>query len=309
MEGKRTSGVRIGLVLHPSRDPTPVAEKIVRWAQSHGSEVLVDVKDAERSPAGVRPVAAGQLAQDVDAVVSLGGDGTMLGALRLVAKRPVPVLGVNLGNVGFLAEVEPSEVDEALDRLENEDFTIEDHSAVVLSDGRDEVIAFNDVALASVPGEGQVHASVMVAGRAGGRYRCDALIIATPIGSTAYSYAAGGPVVSPALDAVIVTPVAPVSGIARSTIISATEPVQLMLLEGSGHPALEADGTVLRQMHPGDTLDMHLRPEAGRVVRLDAERYQRRSAVKLSLMDLPFLPHEMRDLAPGGDPVSLTADM
>jgi hypothetical protein len=79
--------VRIGLVLHPSRDAMPVAEKIARWARSHGSELLVDAKDAARAPDGVRPVPEDQLAQQADALVSLGGDGTMLGALRLAARR------------------------------------------------------------------------------------------------------------------------------------------------------------------------------------------------------------------------------
>jgi NAD+ kinase len=291
--------VRIGLVLHPSRDVMPVAERIVRWARSHGGELLVDAKDAARVPDGVRAVAGDQLAEQVGSLVSLGGDGTMLGALRLVAGHPVPVLGVNLGQLGFLVEVEPGELDAALDRLESGDYTIEEHSAAVLTDGRDESIAFNDVALARVPGDGPVQAALMVAGGPGGVYRCDALVIATPIGSTAYSYAAGGPVVSPALEAVIVSPVAPLSGIARPLVISAMEPVRLMLLEDSGQPVLQLDGTVVRRVQPGEAIDVHLRPRAGRVVRLDAERHQRRSQVKLSLLDLPFLPDEMRDLVPG----------
>jgi NAD+ kinase len=170
---------------------------------------------------------------------------------------------------------------------------------VVLSDGSEESVAFNDVALASIPGDGPVEAALSVAGRPSGRYRCDALVIATPIGSTAYSYAAGGPLVSPALDAVIVSPVAPMSGIARPAVISASEPVRLTLPEDSGQPALAADGNVLRRMQPGDTLDLHLRPQAGLVVRLDPERYQRRSQVKLSLLDLPYLPDEMVDLVQG----------
>jgi NAD+ kinase len=225
----------------------------------------------------------------------------MLGALRLVAERPVPVLGVNLGNLGFLIEVEPHELGAALDRLETGDYTIEEHSAAVLTDGGDEAIAFNDIALASVPGEGAVDASLNVMGRASGRYRCDALVLATPIGCTAYSYAAGGPLVSPMLDAVIISPVAPISGISRPAVISAAEPISLELLEGSGEPALQVDGTITRRMQPGEALKVRLRPRAGLVVRLDPERYQRRSGVKLSLLDLPFLPEEMRDLLPVGD--------
>ena len=231
-------------------------------------------------------------------MISLGGDGTMLGALRLVAERPVPVLGVNLGNLGFLVEIQPDELDAALDRLEMGDYTIEEHSAAVLTDGSDESIAFNDIALASVPGEGVGAGVADVMGRGSGRYRCDALVIATPIGSTAYSYAAGGPLVSPMLDAVIISPVAPISGISRPAVISAAEPIAVSLLEGSGQPALQVDGTIRRRMQPGEALEVRLRPRAGLVVRLDPERYQRRSEVKLSLLDLPFLPEEMRDLLP-----------
>jgi NAD+ kinase len=297
---------RLGLVLHPSSDPTPVAEKLTSWARSHGKQVIADSRDAARLPDDVEPVSEAELVNEADALISLGGDGTMLGALRLVAHRPVPVLGVNLGNLGFLVEVEPHELDAALDRLAAGDYTIEEHSAAVLTDRGDESIAFNDIAVASVPGEGSVHASLTVMGRASGRYRCDALVMSTPIGSTAYSYAAGGPLVSPMLEAVIVSPVAPISGISRPAVISAHEPIALALVESSGQPVLQVDGQIRRRMQPGEAFEVRLRPSAGLVVRLDPERYQRRSGFKLSLLDLPYLPEEMRDALPGGDPVALT---
>ena len=159
-----------------------------------------------------------------------------------------------------------------------------------------------------VPGEGAVQALLSVNGRPSGRYRCDALVLATPIGSTAYSYAAGGPLVSPMLDAMIVSPVAPISGISRPAVISAQEPIALKLVDGSGQPALQVDGTITRRMAPGEALDVRLRPGAGLVVRLDPERYQRRSEVKLSLLDLPFLPEEMHDVLATGGPVALAED-
>jgi NAD+ kinase len=298
----------LGLVLHPRRDPTPVVEKLTSWARSHGKQVIVDARDAARVPDDVEPVSEAQLIDQAEVLVSLGGDGTMLGALRLVAGRPIPILGVNLGSRGFLVEIQPDELDSALDRLDRHDYTIEERSAAVLRDGSDESVAFNDIALGSVPGEGAVQASLTVMGRTSGRYRCDALVIATPVGSTAYSYAAGGPVVSPMLDAVIICPVAPISGISRPAVISAAEPIGLDLLEGSGRPALQVDGTIVRRMQPGDGLVVRLRPRAGLVVRLDPDRYQRRSVVKLSLLDLPFLPEELRDLLPGADPAALVPD-
>jgi NAD+ kinase len=301
-------GGRLGLVLHPRSDPSPVVDKLTSWARSRGKRLIADARNAARLPDGVELVSEAQLIDQADALISLGGDGTMLGALRLVARRPVPVLGVNLGSLGFLVEIQPHELDAALDRLDVGDYTIEEHSAAVLTDGCDESVAFNDIALASVPGEGAVQALLTVSGRASGRYRCDALVVATPVGSTAYSYAAGGPLVSPMLDAVIISPVAPISGISRPAVISAGEPIALALLEGSGRPALQVDGTIMRRMQPGEALEVRLRPRAGLVVRLDPERYQRRSGVKLSLLDLPFLPDEMRDVPPGRDPVALVLD-
>jgi NAD+ kinase len=299
---------RLGLVLHPSSDPTPVIEQLTRWARSHGKQVIADARDAERLPDEVEAVSEAQLIEQAEALISLGGDGTMLGALRLVAEQPVPILGVNLGNRGFLVEIQPRELDGALDRLDTGDYTIEEHCAAVLTDGSDEAIAFNDIALASVPGEGSVQALLTMNGRTSGRYRCDALVIATPIGSTAYSYAAGGPVVSPMLDAVVISPVAPISGISRPAVISAAEPLALELLERSGQPVLQIDGTVRRRMQPGDALEVRLRPRAGLVVRLDPERFERRSQVKLSLLDLPFLPEELQDLPPSDDSVVMSLD-
>ncbi len=275
-------------------------DEVGNWATSHGSRLLMRAEDAARWNGDVAVVSDAELAERADAVVSLGGDGTMLGALRLVARRPVPVLGVNLGNLGFLVEIQPEELADALDRLERLDFTIEQHSALWLGADGDEAVAFNDLALVRVPGDGVVEATIAVGGQRMGRYRCDGLVISTSIGSTAYAYSAGGPVVSPALDAVVVAALAPLAGISRPMVIGGDEPIRLTLQEGSGCPAIEVDGTVLRRTEPGEALDVRLTLACGQVVRLDSGRYQRRNQVKLSLLDLPCLPDELRELAPPG---------
>ncbi|HEX5616943.1 MAG TPA: NAD(+)/NADH kinase [Solirubrobacteraceae bacterium] len=290
-------GPLIGLVLHPRRDPGHVLDAIGTWATGHGSRLLMRPEDATRWEGEKMIVSGAELAQQADAVLSVGGDGTMLGALRLVARRPVPVLGVNLGNVGFLVEVQPDELPGALDRLERGDFTIEEHSGLWLGADADEAVAFNDLAFVRVPGDGVVEATLAVGGQRMGRYRCDGLVVSTSIGSTAYAYSAGGPLVSPALDAVIVAALAPLAGISRPLVTSADEPVRLTLQSGSARPAIEVDGTVLRRAEPGEELDVRLKPGCGQVVRLDRDRYQRRNQVKLSLLDLPFLPDELRELA------------
>jgi NAD+ kinase len=291
-------GPEIALVLHPRRDPGPALDTIWAWASAHGSRLLMRAEDAVRWQGEVTVVSDDELCERADAVLSLGGDGTMLGALRLVARRPVPVLGVNLGNLGFLVEVHPDELPDALDRLERSEFTIEQHSGLWL-DGN-EAVAFNDLALVRVPGDAVVEATLAVGGQRMGRYRCDGLVIATSIGSTAYAYSAGGPVVSPALDAVVVVALAPMAGISRPMVTAADESIRLTLQEGSGCPAIELDGTMLRRTEPGEALDVRLIPGCGQVVRLDSDRHLRRNQVKLSLLDLPFLPDELRELAPPG---------
>jgi NAD+ kinase len=270
---------------------------VVTWARSHGAQVLARPEDAARCPEGVQATASDELASTVDAIVSLGGDGTMLGALRLAAARPVPVLGVNLGGLGFLVEVAPGELPAALDQLDSGDFTIETHHGIDVGAPRGHWVAFNDMALARVPGNGAVRAALSISGRDHGQYRADAVIVATPLGSSAYSYAAGGPLVSPALEAVVISAAAPMSGISRALVVSADEPLRLEVLPNSGRPALEIDGSVHGRVAPAEHIDLRLRPDAAKVVRLDSDRYRRRNQVKLSLLDLPFLPDELRPRA------------
>ncbi len=157
-----------------------------------------EVGDAARI--GCRGLDDGEFAASVDAVVSLGGDGTMLGALRLLADRPVPVLGVNHGHLGFLVDIRPAELGTALDRIAAGEYGVELRHALrvrVGRDGADEHVAFNDVVVGRAPGSSAVAVDLSVATARYGYYRADAVIVATATGSTAYSYAAGGPVISP----------------------------------------------------------------------------------------------------------------
>jgi NAD+ kinase len=293
---------RLGLVVHPVRDTRAQAEILIAWAAEHGKEVVGLRTDASRLPGGVRGVGEEEFARTVDAVVSLGGDGTMLGALRLVVGRGVPVLGVNLGHLGFLVELEPQELPAALERVAAMDFTVEPHlclrATLRSGDSTREAVAFNDVALARTPGRGTVTAALSVAGQRIGYLRCDAIVLATPTGSTAYSYAAGGPVVSPGAHTLLVTPVAPMSGIGRPIVLGLEETVRIELLESSGPPVVEVDGIASGGLLPGSVVEVRGERDAGHVIRLDAGDHGRRSRVKLSLLDLPLLPDEMLELVP-----------
>jgi NAD+ kinase len=290
-------GSRIGLVLHPRRDCGAAAAQVAAWTTTHGVELVAGVEDVERLQLqGVTPVGVEELATSVDGLIALGGDGTLLGAMRLVATRPVPVLGVNFGRLGFLTAVEARELDSALTAMAEGRSTVEARSCLVVSGPGWEAVAFNDVVLARVPGQGQVEGVLSVAGRRYGRYRCDSLIVASPMGSTAYNYAAGGPVMSPGAEGVLVTPSAPMSGISRTVMVGPAEPLQLEIT--GGRPAMEIDGIWSGECAVGDVVTVVTRPDAGLLVRIDDSRAADRSRVKLSLLDLPVLPQELLELVP-----------
>src|SRR3954452_790573 len=232
----------VGLVLHPHQDVSASLDRALAVTRPRGMTLLGRALDRQRLPAGVAAVEDAEFVDRVQGVLSLGGDGTMLGALRLVAGRPVPVLGVNHGHLGFLTEVAPRELEDALSRLAAGRVSVEARAAlrVAADGGGAELTAFNDMVLRST-GRGATAVDLTVGGEHFGRYRADALIVATPTGSTAYSYAAGGPVVSPSAQAMIVIPVAPMSGIGRAVVLGPDESV--VLEPDPGSPAeLDADG-------------------------------------------------------------------
>jgi NAD+ kinase len=290
-------GSRIGLVLHPRRDCGGAAARVAAWTTTHDVELVAGAEDVERLHLrGVTPVGVEELATSVDGLIALGGDGTLLGAMRLVAAAPVPVLGVNFGRLGFLTEVEARELDSALAAMAEGRSTIEPRSCLVVRGPGWESVAFNDVVLARVPGQGQVEGVLSVSGRRYGRYRCDSLIVSSAMGSTAYNYAAGGPVMSPGAAGVLVTPSAPMSGISRTVVVGPDEPLSLEIT--GGRPAREIDGIWSGECAVGDVLDVTTRPDAGLLVRIADSRAAERSRVKLSLLDLPLLPEELVELVP-----------
>jgi NAD+ kinase len=292
----------VGLVPHPTKPVFESIEVLKTWKRANNAQLIALTDDAARVGDGIEVVDEATFVARVDVVVSLGGDGTMLGAMRLVAPRPVPVLGVNYGNVGFLVEVEPAELAAALDTLTTADFSLEPHHAIevtVSSTGfESSFLAFNDLSVTRRPGQGVVTADLTVDGTPYGYYKADSVVASTPAGSTAYNYAAGGPIVSPAVAAVIVTPVAPMAGIDRSVVLGPKERLKFIIGTGTRSAALELDGRVMFDVGEGTVITVRLRKDAGVVARLDAGRHGRKGRLKLSLMDLPLRNDQLLELVP-----------
>src|SRR3954452_4088898 len=247
----------VGLVLHPRRDCGSAIDAIVAWAARRGVTVLGLHDEITRIDCDAVAVSQEEMIERAGLLVSLGGDGTMLRTMRLVEGRKTPVLGVNVGRLGFLAEVDLPDLPEALSAIDQHKFTIESRTAVrtVLPDGED-VSAFNDIALVRVPGDGLAAVGITVEDRNFVNYAADAVIVATPTGSTAYSFSAGGPIVSPNVEGLIVSASAAHSSFNRSLVMALDEHLKLDVLPRSGRVAVEVDGIIEGYAEPGDAFSI-----------------------------------------------------
>jgi NAD+ kinase len=280
----------IGLVLHPRRDSAEAVEAVLKWAARNEAEVLGIGDEIQRLNCLATAVSAGELGRRSDLIVSLGGDGTMLRAMRLADGHRAPVLGVNLGKLGFLAEVDVPELPAALSAIDRQDFTVEPRLALDATIGETVLTAFNDVAMVRVPGQGGADVAVHVGGQPFVSYAADAVIAATPTGSTAYSFSAGGPIMSPSVEALLVTPAAPHSAYNRGIVLSVHDMVTLELLPSSGRVAVEVDGLVSCYAEAGQGLDLRGRPGGARVVRLGQTTFYQRARRKLRITDSAEIP-------------------
>jgi NAD+ kinase len=280
----------VGLVLHPRRDSANAVNAIMGWAARRSIQVLGIDSEIERLSCAAMAVPAEELGKRSDLIVSLGGDGTMLRAMRLADGHKGPVLGVNLGKLGFLAEVNVPDLPDALSAIDEHRFTIEQRLAVDAIHGGRRVTAFNDIAAVRYPGQPIAQIAVRVGGQPFVSYAADAVVVATPTGSTAYSFSAGGPIVSPEVEALLVTPASPHSAYNRGLVLSIKDSLELELLPGSGHLAIEVDGQVEGNLDPGDVIRVEPRPGAAHVVRLGRSNFYQRARRKLRLADSAEIP-------------------
>jgi NAD+ kinase len=278
------------MVLHPERDSAEAVAAILDWAERKKALVLGLEEEISRLHCAALSVVPAELAARSDLLVSLGGDGTMLRAMRLSDGQRAPVLGVNLGKLGFLPDVDVPDVPAALSAIDEHHYTVEPRLAVDAVIGDLVATAFNDVAVVRFPGQPSAVLAVWAAGQPFVSYAADAVVVATPTGSTAYSFSAGGPIVSPAVEALLVTPAAPHSAYNRGLVVSVHDSLALEVLPPSGRLAVEVDGHVAAYVSAGDRIELQPRPGAAHVVRLGHANFYERARRKLRLTDSAEVP-------------------
>ncbi len=259
----------VGLVLkrHDSRVPAIVSE-IIPWLHARGAKVFLDQESARRYPECC--VAAPEdMARNVDMVAVFGGDGTLLYAARLVAASGVPVLGVNLGSLGFLTEVKLEEVRQAFDRILSGDYQLDNRMLLEVeifrqqrSEGR--YLALNDAVINKGALARIIELEVTANDDAVMLIRSDGLIVSTPTGSTAYSLSAGGPILYPSLEAFIITPICPHALTNRPVVVPDDMVLGVKLRHGTD-VMLTVDGQTGVPLQPSDELKIR---KAAPVIRL-----------------------------------------
>ncbi|HET9878919.1 MAG TPA: NAD(+)/NADH kinase [Candidatus Limnocylindria bacterium] len=256
---------RIGFVINPYDNEAPgVLARAQAWCTAHG----VDAWDAKAED---REVIGRECANRTDLVCVLGGDGTFLRAANAIGEAQVPVLGVNLGRVGFLAKVETDGLERALDQVLANDYGIEDRFRIAATVKRPEGIeerhaCLNEVVVARGKRVRMIRLEVEVSGSHLATYVADGVVVATPTGSTAYSFSAGGSILDPRLRNMIITPVAAYLSPLHSVVAGEEQVVRLTLREASDPAIVSIDGQWDLELRPGDTVEVTALPEPFRLL-------------------------------------------
>jgi len=258
----------IGILYNPHiAQARPLIEKMVAWMEQRGQRTQTCAADNS----------AALCWQEIDLVVTLGGDGSILRAARAAAPHETPILGVNLGRVGFLTEAEPETWREVLSRALAGDYWIEERMMLSTTIRRDDerlgqAEALNDIVVGRGARARVVHLRAKVDGGHLATYVADGLIVATPTGSTAYALAAGGPVLPPQLRNILLVPVAPHLSMERPVVLSEGVTV-CITVTGEREAALTVDGEIRAELVDRDQVIVTASPHAARFARVQERTY------------------------------------
>jgi NAD+ kinase len=249
---------RIAIVAKPAKkELEKLLPELTAWLEKRGYEIVADPDAAKFAPK-YTPVPRTEIAaQKPDMVIVLGGDGTLLAAARAVAKDKIPILAVNLGSLGFLTEVPVKELYTTFEAVEQKKIARESRSTLQCCVMRKneciaEYLALNDVVLTKGTIARMTEVDVSVDGQFVVNLKADGVIISTPTGSTAYSLAAGGPILEPSVEALVITPVSPHALTQRPFVVRDSAEISLTVQSTSDEAFLTVDGQIGMPVHEGD---------------------------------------------------------
>ncbi len=257
---RRGAYLKIGIIGKTNIEKTfELVSALSKWLVDRGVEVYLDKPLAKRSPAG-KAAAAEKIPALVDIILVFGGDGTFLGVARLASKHGTPILGINLGGLGFLTEVTVDEIHPMMERILAGDYEVEDRHMLLTTIrrgrkkiGKHEVL--NDVVINKQAMARIIDLAIYIDGSHVTTYKADGLILSTPTGSTAYSLSAGGPIVHPTLPVTILTPICPHTLTNRPLVVSSSMKVEIAITTQEPDTYLTLDGQIGIQLSTGDVVE------------------------------------------------------
>jgi len=242
--------MRFGLIANLKRKGAREAiDSFIRWAESTGNELILCDELKAVSGNGVKFCSRQGLAAKVDILVSMGGDGTLLASARAVGNAGTPLLGINLGSLGFLTQLTPQQLLPALDAICKGDYQIEKRMVLEAKmeglDKAESPYALNDIVVNNGPVSRLIDINLCVNGEDIVTYKADGLVISTPTGSTAYSLAVGGPIMHPKMEAMIAAPISAFALTTRPMIFSPEDELEVRIVSEDHHGGLALDGQVM----------------------------------------------------------------
>ncbi|HBL83224.1 MAG TPA: NAD(+) kinase [Clostridiales bacterium] len=250
-------------------------EEIVQYLKEHGKKC--QVQQAERRVEGeYHYTDPALIPEDTQCILVLGGDGTLLQAARDVVHREIPMLGINLGTLGFLAEIDKTSIYTALDKLFADDYEIEERMMLhaVLLDGK-ETTALNDIVVTRASSTLKIlDLDIFIDDEYVDDFKADGIIVATPTGSTAYSLSAGGPIVDPSLNSMIVTPVCPHKMYSRTIIVPPEKTVTVKCKAAIDNEAVvAADSEILGKLSGNETVVIQIAQKNFKLIRFKGYKF------------------------------------
>lgn len=287
---------RILVVAHAQREDTVAAAlRVIDALRESGAVPVLPEEDRDEFVAvdsrfaGVALLGRTVALDDIELAIVLGGDGTILRAAELVRGSGAPVLGINMGHVGFLAEIDRDDMDEAVSRVIARDYEVEERLALAVrvKDADGEVIyetwALNEATVEKSSRERMIEVVVEIDGRPLTSYGCDGMVISTPTGSTAYNFSAGGPVIWPTVEAIAVVPLSAHALFAKPLVVGPEAAVAIELLERAGAAILWCDGRRSFELPPGARVVARRSSRPVRLARLHPTAFTNRLVRKFQL--------------------------
>ncbi|RKX20822.1 MAG: NAD(+) kinase [Candidatus Zixiibacteriota bacterium] len=293
--------MRFGLYANFERpDASETVNFIVDWCRQNVHEVFFCDKITDRIADDARPIPCDDLVHNADIVISLGGDGTILATARTLGKSEIPILGINLGSLGFLTQLTPDNLENDLKRVVSGSFQIEKRmvmsTQVIADDKMTLPFALNDVVI----DKGSVSRVINLSLYADGEYICsytaDGMVIATPTGSTAYSLAIGGPILKPTMDALIVSPISPFSLTSRPLVFPPETILEVRIRSEHGSALLTIDGQVATKFSPQGTIQVSKAAHYARFIRFPENSFFDILRQKLHWGKLPVVDYKKSDI-------------